>query len=93
MKSKTWFVYIIENEKGHLYTGITTDIERRFKEHATGKKGAKFFRSGAPVEILYRKKFKDRSGASKYEALIKSMKREEKLALISKKLKKLQIVS
>jgi putative endonuclease len=93
MKSKPWFVYIIENEKGHLYCGITTDIERRFKEHSEGKKGAKFFRSGAPVEILFKKKFKDRSEASKFEARVKSLKREEKLDLISRKMKKLQIVS
>ncbi len=85
MKASTWFVYIIENDKGHLYCGITTDIERRFKEHATSKKGAKFFRSGAPVEVLFRKKFANRSLASKFEAMVKKLAREDKFYLIKNK--------
>lgn len=89
MKSPPWFVYIIQNVKGHLYTGITTDVERRFQEHSSSAKGAKFFRSGGPVEILFTRRFKDRSSASKFEALVKGLKREEKLALIpTKKVKK-----
>ena len=89
MKEATWFVYIIENEKGHLYCGITTDIERRFQEHASSKKGAKFFRSGAPVQILFQKKFPNRSLASKFEALVKALPREEKIELIvTKKVRK-----
>jgi putative endonuclease len=82
MKQAKWFVYIIQSEKGHLYTGITTDVERRFKEHATSKKGAKYFRGNIPVEVVYRKTFKDRSSASKYECLIKKMARSDKLKLI-----------
>jgi putative endonuclease len=83
MKQAKWFVYIIQSEKGHLYTGITTDVERRFKEHATSKKGAKYFRGNIPVEVVYRKIFKDRSSASKYECLIKKMVRADKLKLIT----------
>lgn len=82
MKSQDWFVYIIRNEKGHLYTGITTDVERRFKEHSSSKKGAKFFGSGAPVEVVYRKKFRNRGEASSYEAMIKSLTRKKKLELL-----------
>jgi putative endonuclease len=83
MKKSDWFVYIIQSEKGHLYTGITTDVERRFREHAdSSKKGAKYFRGSVPVEVVYQKKFKDRSSASSYEALIKSMTRARKLKLI-----------
>jgi putative endonuclease len=83
MGEKVWFVYIIENEKGHLYTGITTDIERRFQEHATSSKGAKFFKTGAPVKIVFKKKFPDRSLATKFECKVKKMTRPEKLKLIS----------
>ena len=79
----TWFVYIIQNDKGHLYTGITTDVERRFKEHSDSKKGAKFFRGRVPVEVVFQKKFKDRSSASKFEALVKKMKRSQKIELIT----------
>lgn len=85
MSSVPWFVYIIENEKGHLYTGITTDIERRFREHQGSKKGAKFFRTGSPLKILFQKKFATRSMASKFEAKVKSLKRAEKIALIQTK--------
>lgn len=82
MKKSAWYVYIIQTEKGHLYTGITTDLERRFKEHASGKKGAKYFGVSAPTEIMFSKKFKDRSSASIAEAAIKKLKREEKLEII-----------
>lgn len=83
MKQSPWFVYIIQSEKGHLYTGITTDVERRFKEHSDStKKGAKYFRGKVPVEVVYQKTFKDRSSASKYECVVKKMTRANKLKLI-----------
>lgn len=85
MKSNPWFVYIIQNEKGHYYCGITTDLERRFKEHAGSKKGAKFFHTGAPVEMVFKKKFSNRSLATKYEIAVKKMTRDQKIALIAKK--------
>lgn len=83
MKQSSWFVYIIQNEKGHLYTGITTDVERRFKEHSNSPKGAKFFRGKVPVEVVFRKRFKDRSSASKFEAQVKKLKRADKIKLIT----------
>ena len=82
MKVTPWYAYIIRTEKGHLYTGITTDIERRFREHSSGKKGAKFFRTDAPSEIVWKKRFKDRSSASKFEAKFKALNRREKLAFL-----------
>ncbi len=85
MKESPWFVYIIKNDKGHFYTGITTDLERRFSEHMNSKKGAKFFNTGAPVEIVYKKKFQNRSLASKFEYYIKSLTRTQKLKLILSK--------
>lgn len=89
MKSANWFVYIIETDKGHLYTGITTDVDRRFKEHSSSPKGAKFFRSAAPVEVVFTKKFANRSLASKFEAMVKKLKREDKIILVkTKKVKK-----
>jgi putative endonuclease len=82
MNAKPWFVYIIENEKGHLYTGITTDPERRFQEHATSRKGAKFFNTSAPVSMVFKKKFPNRSLASKFEYFVKTLTRQQKLQLI-----------
>lgn len=82
---KRWWVYIIQTLKGTLYTGITTDLERRFKEHTSGIKGAKFFSTSDPDKILFKKKVKDRSEASILEARIKKLTREEKLRLIETK--------
>ena len=80
-KQKSWYVYIIEACDGSLYTGITTDIERRFKQHLSGR-GARYFRKSAPKEIVYRQKLLNRSEASKREAQIKKMSKEQKLSLI-----------
>lgn len=86
MSPKPWFVYIIENEKGHLYTGITTDPERRFSQHSGSKKGgAKFFHTGAPVAMVFKKKFPSRSLATKFECLVKTLSRQQKLSLIQTK--------
>lgn len=74
---------MIENEKNHFYTGITTDIERRFSEHLQSKKGAKFFNTGIPVKIIFKKRFANRSEASKYEYYIKSLTKDQKIDLIS----------
>lgn len=89
MKAEQWFVYIIQNEKGHYYTGITTDLKRRFKEHAGEKKGAKFFNTGAPVGIVFSKRFPDRSSASKFECSVKKLTRADKILLINSKRLKL----
>ncbi|MEK7190481.1 MAG: GIY-YIG nuclease family protein [Patescibacteria group bacterium] len=67
-----------------LYTGITTDLKRRIVEHNGGKLGAKYTHSRRPVKMVYSKKFKNRSTASREEARIKGLKRGEKLALINK---------
>lgn len=77
-----WFVYMIESEKGKIYTGITTDVERRFNEHKSKKCGAKFFHSDPPKRIVHVEEAKDRSEASKREAAIKKLTRAEKLKLI-----------
>ncbi len=84
MEKKFWFVYIIENEKGHFYTGITTDLERRFLEHSGSKKGAKFFHTGSPKSIVFKKEFPNRSEAQKFEYHIKSLSRIKKRELINK---------
>lgn len=76
-----YFVYIILCENESLYTGITTDIDRRFKEHTEGKGGA-YTRANKPVTILYAEKVQNRSTALKREAQIKSLSRKEKLSLI-----------
>jgi putative endonuclease len=80
-----WYVYIVECLDGSLYTGITTDIERRIHEHNNTKKGAKYTRSRRPVTLLWSKSLATQSEALLFEIQIKKLKRTKKLELISKK--------
>ncbi|MEH6824710.1 MAG: GIY-YIG nuclease family protein [Motiliproteus sp.] len=80
--SSCWYLYIIETVRGKLYTGISTDIARRFEQHKTGRGGAKFFRSDPPLRIRWSAIFSDRSSASKAEYRIKQLTRQQKLDLI-----------
>ena len=77
-----WYVYIIKASDGSLYTGITTDVQRRFNEHCSPEKGARFFRGRKPVEVVYTETHPDRSSALKREAAIKRLSRGEKIELI-----------
>ncbi len=76
-----YFVYLLQCADKSIYTGITTDVARRFKEHKNGE-GGHFTRARRAVKILYAEKHKDRSSASKREAEIKSWSRSKKLDLI-----------
>ena len=76
-----YFVYILKCKDGSLYTGITTDVKRRFVEHRAGT-GGHYTRSRGVVKVLYTEKCKDRGMALKREASIKRMKRVDKLYLI-----------
>ncbi|MFZ2976123.1 MAG: GIY-YIG nuclease family protein [Candidatus Moraniibacteriota bacterium] len=78
-----YYLYILRCADKTLYTGITTDLERRILEHNEKKLGAKYTASRRPVKLVYSKKFKSRSLASKEEARIKKLKRVEKLKIIS----------
>ncbi len=77
-----WQVYIILCSDGSLYTGITTDMERRFLQHAQGK-GAKYFRGRRPLRVVYREDGHSRASAARREAGIKAMSRPDKLGLVS----------
>jgi putative endonuclease len=81
-QSSAWSVYIIECSDGTLYTGITTDVKRRFEEHSGTSRGAKYFNAKQPVNILYQEHGHTRSSASKREAQIKALTRAQKQALI-----------
>ena len=81
--SSAWYVYLIRTRSGSLYTGITTDTERRLKEHHMGGKGAKNLRGKGPLELVYREEFANRSIASVLEARIKKLTRLQKEALIT----------
>ena len=79
-----YYLYILKCSDETLYTGITVDLERRVAEHNTSKLGAKYTRSRRPVEVVYSRRFKNRSDATKAEAEIKKLSRAEKLKLMKK---------
>ena len=84
MKSSVYYIYIIRCSNNLLYTGITTNLERRFNEHQNSTKGAKFTRANKPksIEIVFESP--SRSSASKLEYAIKKLPKFKKEALISK---------
>lgn len=79
-----WFVYVLYSVRtGHLYTGITTDPERRLKEHNTSnRRGAKATRAGRPWRLVKVERMRNKSMALKREAAIKKMQRQDKLLLV-----------
>jgi putative endonuclease len=79
----TWSLYIIEASDSSFYTGITTDVERRFEEHLQCRKGAKYFNGRSPIRVVYREDGHSRSSASRREAEIKKLSRSEKESLIA----------
>ena len=78
-----WLVYIIEASDDTLYTGITTDLERRFQQHLNGS-GAKYFKGRRPVRFVFTENNHTRSSASIREAQIKKLSRASKKDLITK---------
>ena len=84
MSGTSWTVYLIETSDGSLYAGISTDVERRFREHQGlgGKgKGAKYFAGRSPVAVRYTEVCENRSQASKREAQLKKMSARAKREL------------
>ena len=79
----SWKLYILRCGDGSLYTGITTDVEKRLEAHRSGK-GAKYTRGRGPLELAYREECGTHSDALKREAEVKRLPREEKLKLIAK---------
>jgi putative endonuclease len=74
---------MIRTSDGQLYTGITTDIQRRWQEHLTGKGGARYFRARKPETLCFLEEHVDRSSASKREAAIKKLSKAEKELLVA----------
>lgn len=82
--ANSWKLYMLRCGDGTLYTGITTDVQRRLEEHRSGK-GAKYTRGRGPLELVYSEECPDKSAALKRELEIKALTREEKRNLIERK--------
>ena len=79
-----WHVYLIRTKMGHLYTGVTQDVQRRFKEHQKeGGKGAKYLKGKKPLKLVFHKKIGSRSQALKTEAQIKKWPKKKKEELVN----------
>ena len=76
-----WFVYILKCADGSLYTGITNDLERRFRQHNAGT-AARYTRSRLPAVLVYRESAADRGSALRRELAIKALSRPAKNTLI-----------
>lgn len=76
-----WYVYMVRCKDNSLYTGITTCIKRRIKEHNCSKKGSKYCRSRRPVKLAYLTKVASKSIALKHEHKIKNASKYEKETL------------
>lgn len=80
-KENSHFIYVLECSDGSLYTGYTTDVQRRLEEHNSGE-GAKYTRGRLPVKLRHQESFKSRSLAQKREYEIKQLPRTKKEELI-----------
>ena len=81
-----WFVYIVKCADESLYTGITTNTDRRTWEHNNSKLGAKSLKGKLPVKLIYKERYENKFEAAKREREIKGWRREKKLELISEKI-------
>lgn len=82
MFQNKFFVYILQTNDGRYYTGYTTNLQRRLKQHQLGN-GGKFTRSFGAKKILYHEVFSDKSSALKREAQIKTWPRSKKIAFLT----------
>ena len=78
-----WYIYILECKDKTLYTGVTTGLKRRVREHNTAKSGAKYTKGRRPVKLVYSRRKKDKSRALKEECRIKKLSRDGKLKIIN----------
>ncbi len=77
-----WYLYILKCRDGTLYTGITTDVERRLAEHRQGK-GARYLKGRAPLALMLQKKVGDKRLALRLENRVKRLSRPQKENLIN----------
>ena len=77
-----YYLYILQCADDTLYTGITTDLERRVEEHNSSLLGAKYTRGRRPVKLVYNEKYETRSEATREEMRLKKLTKDQKLQLL-----------
>lgn len=84
---KIWFIYLIRCNDGSLYTGITTDVNRRLREHQGDEgKGSKYLRGKAPLNLVFKKKVGSKDLALKIEHRVKKLTKSNKERLVDGKI-------
>ena len=83
MSKTQWTLYVVECADESLYTGITTDVERRVREHNESDRGARYTRARRPVELVASWRCADRSEAARAEYAFKQLRRPQKLRLLN----------
>ena len=79
-----WSLYIIKTRLDTLYTGVTTDVERRFKEHSgANKRGARYLKGKGPLELMWHQAIGSQSMALMLEYRVKQLNKRQKLQIIS----------
>jgi len=73
-----WSIYLVRCADGSLYTGIATDVQRRFGEHESGRKGSKYLRGRSPLTLYFQHPVGDRSQASRAEYFVRKLPRSVK---------------
>lgn len=85
MSQINWFVYIIRAADNSLYTGVTTDVNRRYQQHRTGK-GAKYLKGRSPIKLVFEQKIGTRSQAQRIEHWIKQQTKQIKESIVKKQI-------
>jgi putative endonuclease len=79
----TWHLYVGRTVKGSLYTGVTTNVRRRYQEHVSGgRKAAKFLRANPPKELVFKRRIGTRSLALKVEYRFTQLSKRRKEAIV-----------
>ena len=78
-----WYLYLVRCHDGTLYTGISTDVDRRFAQHQVGgNEGSKYLKGRGPLTLVFEEKLSSRSVASKIERKVKKMSKARKEKLV-----------
>lgn len=78
-----WHFYVVRTASGSLYTGITTDVGRRYREHvAGGPKAAKYLRANPPKELVFTRRVGTRALALKVEYRFKQLSKQHKESIV-----------
>ena len=88
----TWHIYMVRTDTGALYTGISTNVEKRFEAHCAGR-GSKFLRAQSNLQLVYQCELGNRSLASKAEYGLKTLDKKSKELLVSEQPNQIELMS